>query len=239
MALPAVDASTPAGVYGDTNALTSLTTASFTPPSGSIIVASVFSGDGLQTHGVPTGTGLTFTLRATAGTATTTARVSLYTAVGAGAATTVTETFGNVATSRGLGVTVFTGAQLAATPATHTVLGGSGAPTDTITTTGTDSRVLWLNCDWSAIDGTTPTLRAYRSSATELAYHFLSGQQTSYRAHQAALTPGAQTYGLTAPAGQSYTMAAIEIQASSAAAAPNPRRPAIANRAALIRASNF
>lgn len=210
--MPTLDGSTPAAVYGDTAANTSLVTASFTPPSGSIVVAKVVCGDGSQTSTTPTG--LTFTSRVNVGTSSATARSALYTATGAGSAVTVTAAFGGVANVRGLIVEVWTAAQLAATPATNSVLGGSGAPTGTITTVAAGSTVTWLSSDWSAIDGTT---RTYRSSATETAYHRVTGQYTGYAAYQDAASAGAQTYGLTAPAGQSYTTAAIEIQASGAA----------------------
>jgi hypothetical protein len=78
--------------------------------------------------------------------------------------------------------------------------------------------------DWSAIDGT--STRTYRSSATERAYHFVTGQHTVYTAYQAAATAGTQTFGLTAPTGQKPTMVGIEIQDSGGgAAAPSvPRR---------------
>ena len=204
----ALDASSPAAVYGDTAANTSLVTASFTPPAGSIVVAKVVSADANQTH--TSVTGLTFASRVNVGTAAATTRNSIWTAVGDGSAVTVTASFAGTTAPRGLVVEVWTGAQLAAAPATGSVVGGSGAPTNTITTVATGSVVSWVNGDWAAIDGAS---RTYRSSATETGYHFLTGQWTQYNAYQAAPSPGSQTYGLTAPVGETYTLASIEIQA--------------------------
>jgi hypothetical protein len=213
----ALDVSSPAAVYGDTLALTSLATASFTPPSGSIVLAKVVCSDASETSTTPTG--LTFTSRVNVGTSAASTRVALYTATGAGSSVTVTAAFGGSGQSRALIVEVWTGAQLAGTPATGSVLAGSGAPTNTITTVAANSVVSWVDGDWGAIDGTT---RTYRSSATETAYHRVTGQDTVYAAYQAAASAGSQTYGLTAPAGQSYTMGAVEIQDSGGGAPAIP-----------------
>src|SRR4051794_736791 len=86
----ALDASSPAGVYANTAALTAITTASFTPPAGSIIVAKVYTGDAQCVAGTPTGTGLTFTTWVNDGVqAASSTRLLIATAVGNGTATTV------------------------------------------------------------------------------------------------------------------------------------------------------
>jgi hypothetical protein len=104
---------------------------------------------------------------------------------------------------------VFTGAALDVTPATDSLVSaGTIAPSDTITTTGTDSVVTWVVSDFNAADGTS---RTYRSSATETAYHRSAGF-TAYQAYQAAAVAGSQTYGLTLPSAQKPTMASLEIQ---------------------------
>lgn len=217
---PTLDASSPVAVYNDTAANTSLVTASFTPPSGSIVVVKIVSGDAAQTHSTPTGTGLTFTSQANIGSASN-CRVSIWTATGAGAATTVSANFAGTAEARHLRVEVWTSTQLAATPAVHTLGTGSGAPSDSITTVAANSVVTWASGDWLAVDGTT---RTFRSSAVETAYHTNASQCTMYAAYQQAATAGAQTYGLTAPVGQKFAMAALEIQSSGAAVATPIRR---------------
>lgn len=231
----ALDASTPTPVYGDTAANTSLVTASFTPPTGAIVVAKIVCADAGQT--ITTPTGLTFTSRVNVGTFNASTRTAIFTAVGANAAVTVTAAFGGTANIRALIVEVYSAAQLAGTPATNSIVAGSGAPTSTITTVGTSSIVSWANGDWAAIDGSSS--RAYRSSATETAYHRVTGQDTAYAAYQAAASAGSQTYGLTAPVGQTYTMAAIEIQDSGAAPAAPPRPPRVITRNAVMRAATI
>lgn len=207
----------PAAVYNDTSTTTSLVTASFTPPSGAIVVAKVICADAQTTSSTPTG--LTFTSRVNVGTALSSTRTAIYTAVGGGSAVTVTAAFAGNGDARALIVEVWTSAQLAATPATHSVVAGSGAPTDTITTAAAGSVVTWVDGDWAAIDGTTRTLR---SSAVETAYHRVSGLHTVYTAYQAAASAGSQTYGVSLPAGQSYNLAAIEIQDSGGGAPAVP-----------------
>src|SRR6478752_4936680 len=139
-----LDASTPAAVYQDTVGATSLVTASFTPPSGSIVVAKVVASDAGETSSTPTG--LTFTSRANIGTSGATTRVALYTATGGGSAVTVTAGFGGTGNqARALIVEVWSGAQLVGTPAVHTLLSWSGAPLDTITTVAANSVVSWVS----------------------------------------------------------------------------------------------
>jgi hypothetical protein len=211
--MPTLDASTPAAVYQDANTLGSLSTASFTPPAGSVVVAKVTCGDANTTAATPTG--LTFTSRANVGTSGASARSAIFTAAGAGAAVTVSATFSGTGANHHLSVEVWTASQLATTPAVHTIVAGAGAPSDTLTTVAANSVVTWVNADWAAVNGTT---RTYRSSAVETIYHFVTGLDTVYCAYQAAAAAGSQTYGLTAPVGQTFTMAAIEIQDSGAVA---------------------
>jgi hypothetical protein len=218
---PTLDGSSPGAVYNDANnTTTSVVTASFTPPSGAVIVAKAATADSatLAVSSI-TSSGPTMTSRVS-NAAGSHCAVAIYTGIGAGAAITVTANFTGTGAQRALVVEVWTSAQLAATPATHQLASSAtGAPSDTITTTGTGSVVSWLNPDWSAIDGTS---RTYRSSATETGYHFLTGFFTVYNAYQAAASAGSQTYGLTAPTGQTWNLAAIEIQASGSAPAIPP-----------------
>lgn len=217
------DASSPAAVYQDTASAAAITTASFTPPNGSIIVAKGTFDDGSNLTGPSiTGTVLTWTSRVNHIAASHTP-VFIYTAVGTGVAVTVSLNQGSTGTNRkGLVVSVWTGAQLAASPATNVLdQGTSVAPSSTLTTAAANSVVDWLSADWAAVDGTT---RTYRSSATEQSYHN-AGIGTAYAvyfAHQSAGAAGSQIYGLTAPTGQTPSLAAIEIQDSGSAPAIPP-----------------
>jgi hypothetical protein len=161
--------------------------------------------------------------------------VSLWTAVGAGSAVTVTAAFrwwqsGARVVGRGLD------GRAARHIASRPHIGpGSGAPSDSLTTVAANSVVSWVSGDWAAVAGA----RTYRSSATEQGYHTATGLWTHYSAYQSAASAGAQTYGMTAPTGQTYTMASIEIQDSGGAAPTTLVRPRAMSRVPMIRASSF
>lgn len=94
---------------------------------------------------------------------------------------------------------------------------GSGAPSLAITTTGDNSAVICFNADWNAvsaartwrtINSITPTI----GNGLERAYEFASGAYTVYSAYwNDTGTAGAKTTGLSAPTGQRYVIAAVEI----------------------------
>ena len=122
----------------------------------------------------------------------------------------MTVAFTGTAHARCLIVEVWTGAQLAGTPAVNNVnrVTNPSAPSSTLTTVATNSIVTWACGDWSAISGAT---RAYRSSAVDNGYTTTTGEYTAYSAYQQAGAAGAQTYGLTTPT-QSWQLGAMEIQ---------------------------
>jgi hypothetical protein len=201
-----------------------LTSASFTPTAGDVIVVKVITEDStLLVYNTPTATGttLTFTNRVLDATANHT-WTGLWTAVvgTGGSATTVSATKASGTAGHAvMMVERWTGAQLAATPATQHVT-GSGAPSATITTVAGNSVVSWCDGDWSAVAGTA----AYRSSATQDGID-QSGAGTAYCAYsawQTAATAGSQTFGMTAPTGQSWTLAAVEIQSTNGTSHSGP-----------------
>ena len=88
----------------------------------------------------------------------------------------------------------------------------SGAPTLNITTALSDSAVVVIVGDWSAVAGA-ETWRANAGAATPASY--LNGDGATYAVHGAyhASAGAAGTYavGLTAPAGQTYNIMAVEV----------------------------
>ena len=221
-----------------------LTTPSFTPDDGEILViqASSQAGD-LSAFPAPSGGSLTYTARGSSYTASH-ARVAQWSApvVTSPGAMTVSVGSPGAANNHSMVVERWRQAQLAASPATVVFpYSVTGAPSTTITTTGTDSVVSWVNADWNAVDGT--TTRVYRTtSATpyETGYVFASGAYTGYYAHQDAAAAGSQTIGLTAPAGQAYTLAGIEIQYQAVPPAAETRRARlIVKSQAVHRASRW
>jgi hypothetical protein len=96
----------------------------------------------------------------------------------------------------------------------------SGAPSLSITTTQDNSAIVVANGDWNATDGASRTWRTAGSSATENTYFRDSTRYTAYGAYHAdAGTAGGKTVGLSAPGGQKYSIIAVEVKGTAAAAA--------------------
>lgn len=112
------------------------------------------------------------------------------------------------------------------------------APTLDITTTQANSAIVVVNGDWNAADGTTRTWRANAGALTEQSYFRNASNYTIYIGYHAD-SGAVATYavGLSAPAGQKYSIAACEIK-GTAAAASLPKRSIIVNQA-VNRSSTF
>jgi len=205
---PTLVASYPA--YSAASNTTALTTPSFTPASGEIIVVKRATEDSAHAYsGVPSGGSLTYTSRASDNSGSH-CYVDIYTAVGAGASMTVSSGALSTSAWHSMMVERWSGAQLAATPATNSTKTGTGAPSATVITVASNSIVTSVNADWAAI---APTGRAYRSSANEDGLHDKStGNYVAYFFYQTAAASGSQTIGLTAPTGETWSMLGIEIQ---------------------------
>lgn len=196
---------------------TTLTTGAFTPAAGNILVVKAISADSGLTAATPT-SNWTYSLRASSTTASHTGCWEWTAPVTAATSTNVSVAFSGTTVPHSLVVEEWSGAQLAATPAKNATQTGTGAPSATVTTVANDSIVTGLCGDWAAVALGTPV---YRSSATEdnggaPNGHFqVSGQYDGFFFYQAATTAGSQGIGLTAPAGQTWAMLAIELQSSS------------------------
>lgn len=192
---------------------TALTTPSFTPATNELLVLKCINADSTAVWATPTATG---------GAITWLSRVTDYSSSHCGVAI-----FTGVVTSGGSAITVSCGftathneehemvlerwanAKLATTPATVATVSASGTPSASLTTAAAGSVVSWLNGDWNAVSGTS---RAYLGSPTEEQYQLSATLMTGYWAYQTAATAGAQTLGLSAPAGQAWSILGIEIQ---------------------------
>jgi hypothetical protein len=197
-----------------TNTL-SLVSSSFAVANGDVIVVKTCSENKSTTAATPTASGQTFTSKNT-DASTNNCDANIWTAVVTGAPGTLTVTSPSCVVER------WTGAQLAATPATNgtklatTANGFSGA----ITTVAANSIVTWMAGDWSA---TAPGTVAYRSSATQDGLHNKSpSNYVAYYAYQTAGSAGAQTFGTTTPvAAGTWKYLAIEVQDAGGAPAYN------------------
>lgn len=194
--------------------LTTLTTASFTPTVGDVIVVKAAT-ENSNTHvGTPSdGQGNAYTSRATS-TVVSTCEAKVFTAVTASAASmTVSCTFTTTSGFHSMTVERWTGAALAGTPAVNGTKTGTGAPTSTITSTLAGSVITWCNGDFAAVSPASRTYNTTSATPSEEGLHDKSGtgNYVSYFAWQTAASAASQTFGLTAPTGQTWTLLAIEI----------------------------
>jgi hypothetical protein len=212
---------------GNTANTNTLTTPSFTPAVGELIVVKVGS-EGLDSPTVGTlsssAGGLVFTQRdnvATSGKA----PVRISTApVTSSVAMTVQCTFSGASGRHFIVVERWFGAVLDATPSLITTKTGASAPSTTLTTEAPGSVVTWVCTDWDGATGT----HTYRSSATETGFEQFSGVYSWYTAYQSAPSAGSQTVGMTAPT-QNWSLVGLELQDAGTSAtlarqnlAPNP-----------------
>jgi hypothetical protein len=189
----------------------SMVTDSFVPGVGDVIVVKGVSEDVTHTlDGVTDSNGHTYT------------RVAVDTTSGhcwTGIWTTTVTTSSSMTVTMAVGlpswhsfvVEQWTSASLAATPAT-VVTRGSGAPQTSLTTTAASSAVSWLNGDWAAISPAGRTYDATSNTAIEENVHDKSTTlYVGYYAYQVGATAAPQTFGLTAPAGQTWTLIGVEV----------------------------
>jgi len=100
------------------------------------------------------------------------------------------------------------------------------APSLSITTTQDESAIVTANGDWNAVDGTSRTWRTVNSvtptsgNGYEKLYFRDAARYAAYAAtYPDAGTAGAKTVGLSAPGGQKYSIAALEIKGTASSGA--------------------
>jgi hypothetical protein len=200
---------------GDTSALS---TPSFTPVNGEILVVKAATWDTGTAAGTPSGGSLVYTRQSTAAPGGFNGYGTIFTALVAGSPVSMTVTLSAPAGNcyHSMVVERWSGAQVAGTPAISSPISGSGAPSATVTTTAASSIVTWVCVDENSRD---PAGRTYVSSATEdgLADGHTSVSSVHYYAYQTAAAAGSQTIGMSIPNTQSWTMTGIEIKALAVA----------------------
>jgi hypothetical protein len=215
---------------------TSALTVTFTPGNGEILVIKLATWDSASPLGAPSGGGLTYTARVTNAPGGFNQWCSIYTApvLTSPGSMTVSST-PSVSLRGSMCVERWSGAQLAATPITSTATGFAAASGSITPSSGT-SVLPWVGGDAQSVD---PATRAYLASATQdgLRDDHVGSNGVDYHAYQSSTGTGAQSYGLSAPTGMQYVIAAIEVQDSGGAAfiAPKP----LLVRQAVKRASFF
>src|SRR6266496_2452946 len=184
-----------------------MTTPSFTPNDGEIIVVKAQGSHGDATlFSAPTGGGLTYTQQQNSDSVSHD-RIALWTApvVGSPGSMSVSLTApaaGAGTNARSMVVERWAGGKLTASPVSVLTEGTNGTPSTTLTTTQPNSIVSWVNSDWNAVDGASRAYLTTSAIPVEEGYDFVAADHTGEFAYQLASNIAAQTFGLSAPAGQ-------------------------------------
>jgi len=198
---------------------TTLTSPAFTPGNGDVLIVKMGTWDSAASLGAPTGGSQTFTSRVINAPGGFNQWCAIYTAVVSGSPGSMTVSSTPSTSLRGsMLVERWTGAQLAASPVTNSAT-GSGTAAGTITPAGGATSVIsWTAGDVNSVD---PSTRAYLGSGTGdgLRDDHVGSNGVDYYGYQSSTGSGSQSYGLSAPTGMQYVIAAIEIQAASGGAA--------------------
>lgn len=202
------------------------TTGSFSVTSGDILVAigirAHWYTPGITAFAISDSQTNAYTLRQNVTVADYT-EVAIWTAT-AGSTGSMTVSLNDGAeTAQSYGLNVFTISDSDGVGASSKTNVASGAPTLNITTTQANSIIVVANSDWNAADGASRTWRANAGALTEQSYFrdaSLYAVYVGYHADAGAI--GTYAVGLSAPTGQKYSIAAIEIKGT--AAASNTRR---------------
>jgi hypothetical protein len=191
-----------------------VTTASFTPSNGEVIIVKLETYDTSIAMGAPTGGSQTYTSRLLVAPGGFRPWVGLYTATISGSPGSMTISSTPGASARySMCVERWSSAQLAATPVTNsggTTNGGSGAASSSLTTTAANSVLSYVAGDAQSLD---PSTRAYLASATQdgLRDDHVGANGVGYHAYQAVAAAGSTSFGLSAPTGMQWDIAGIEI----------------------------
>ena len=202
------------------NNANTMTTPTFTPTAGEVIVvkAQGSHGDGTNFSGPTDSSSVIFFAQRQLDDAISRDRIGLWTAVVSAAAAGFSNSISLTAPAAGTGsnarsmvVERWSGAALAGSPATALGSAAGSAPSTALTTVGVNSIVSWVNTDWNAVDGASRTYRTTSAVPVEENYDFITGDHTGEFAYQLAAAPGSQTLGLTAPAAENWSLASVEI----------------------------
>lgn len=207
-------------VKSATQGTSALTTPSFTPSNGEVVVVKLETWDTGTSMGAPTGGSQTYTSRVTVAPGGFRPWVGIYTAVISGSPGAMTVSSTPSASARySMTVERWSGAQLAATPATGSNNAGTGAASGTITTAAANSIITWAAGDAQSVD---PATRAYLNSATDEGVRddHVGANGVGYHAYQSAASSGSQSFGLSAPTGMQFCIAGLEVQDAAGGSTP-------------------
>lgn len=213
-----------------------LTSASFTPANGELLIIKSTTWSNSISMGAPTGGSLTYTPQVLNAAAGFEGWTGIYSAVVSGSpgSMTVAETPSSAARCTLL-VERWANATLAGTPVVDS---STSTGTGTLVTTGAYSVISWCGLDENSRD---PAGRTYAGSGVEETIDdgHVGSNSVAYHAYQSVAVAGSTTYGVTNPTALAMSYAAIEVLAVTTPASGPPPQNLINNRAALARAFNW
>lgn len=202
-------------VYSAAADQTTLTTPSFTPSNGEVIVVKLTTWDTANGMNAPAGGTQTYSLINTAAPGGFNGWCAIYTATisGSPGAMTISSAVATAVNTRhSMVVERWSSATLAGSPATNSVKSGTGTTaTTTLTSVGTNSVVSWCMVDENSRD---PAGSTYASSATQdgLFDGHVGSNSVQYFAYQSAASPGTQTFGVSNASSLAWTAVGVEVQ---------------------------
>jgi hypothetical protein len=218
------------------NTTTSPKTVSVTTAVGDVLVCYGMTADGATTLNTPTGgTGLSWTLRQSAGiVAGNRTPVYIWTATATTAQTLTLSMTRNGTTTWQWGFNCLRFSGSSGIGASSSTI-GDGGPSLNLTTTQDNSAVVVANSDFAVV-ATARTWRTTAGAFTEQTYSTVSGQMTVYGGyHPTVGTAGSKTVGLSAPATQTYSIAAVEVLGiSTVENAPSVLIGTVQDRSAVV-----
>lgn len=199
-------------VYSNAQNSTTLTTPSFTPANGEVLVVKLATWSTTVSMSAPTGGAQTYDPAIVAAPGGFTPWAGIYVATVSGSPGSMTVSSTPSASSwHSMVVERWGTATIDATPAVNGTVSGVGAPSVTLTTTADNSVISTVSGDAQSND---PTGHAYLSSATEDGFSdgHVGSNGVTYFYYQQCGVAGAQTVGMSTPGGQKWALAAVEIK---------------------------
>ena len=196
-----------------------LSTPSFTPSNGEIIIVHLMTWDTAHGMNAPTGGAQTYSAIGTAAPGGFNGWCAVYAATVSGSpgSMQVSATTDGTSTRHTMIVERWAGAQLAVSPATNATKNGSGSTTatTTLTTAADNSAVSWCMVDVASRD---PAASAYVTTSGTVTQDGLydghvGSNSVHYSAYQTAATAGSQTFGITNSSNLTWVAVGVEILA--------------------------
>lgn len=200
-------------VYANAQNSNTLTTPSFTPATGEVLVVKLATWSTAVSMSAPSGGGQTYDSAIIAAPGGFNPWCAIYFVNGvSGSPGSMTVSSTPSASSwHSMVVERWGTATMDASPAVNSTISGVGAPSASLTTTADNSVISTVSGDAQSVD---PTGHTYLSSATEDGFSdgHVGSNGVTYYYWQSCGAAGAQTVGLSAPTGQKWAMAAVEIK---------------------------